>query len=137
MVAIVPTGPPVELDLDALAPFVRELVSWLGVDECPPALADLASRGPVGLLDDVRRDVGRERDSPHPWTLNELVRHVLVPLGELSLVDGQPVIPELGAVLVAVLGDPRLGASERDDVELILLDSEELEGHLLAESQGG
>ncbi|NVB37253.1 hypothetical protein G6O69_05385 [Pseudenhygromyxa sp. WMMC2535] len=137
MVAIVPSGPPVEIDLDALAPFVRELVSWLGVDECPPALADLVSRAPVGLLDDVRRDVGRERDSLRPWTLNELVRHVLVPLGELSLVDGQPVIPELGVVLVDVLGDPRLGAPERDDVELILLDSEVLEGHLIAESQGG
>lgn len=137
MVAIVPSGPPVEIDLDALAPFVRELVSWLGVDECPPALADLVNRAPVGLLDDVRREVGRDRGSLRPWTLNELVRDVLVPLGELSLVDGQPVIPELGAVLVAVLGDPRLGAPERDDVELILLDSEVLEGHLIAESQGG
>jgi len=137
MVAIMPSGPPVEIDLDTLAPFVRELVSWLGVDECPPALADLVGCAPVGLLDDVRRDVGRERDKLRPWTLNELVRHVLVPLGELSLVDGQPVIPELGAVLVSVLGDPRLGAPERDDVELILLESEDLEAHLLAESQGG
>lgn len=136
MVAIVPSGPPVEIDLDALAPFVRELVSWLGVDECPPMLVDLVGRAPVGLLDDVRRDVGRERERLPPWTLNEIVRHVLVPLAELSLVEGQPVIPELGVVLVEVLGDPHLGARERDEVELVLLDSEVLERHLLSESQG-
>ena len=73
---------------------------------------------------------------PIPWTLNAVVRHALVPLAGLSLVDGQPVIPELGAALIDVLADPRLGPSQRREIERVLLESEDLEGELAAEAYG-
>lgn len=40
-------------------------------------------------------------------------------LAELSLMDGQPVIPELGAALFDVLADPRLGPGLRREVERV------------------
>ena len=134
---LIPIGPPTELDLDGLAPWVRELVSWLGPDgDWRSTLAGLICCAPSGLLDDARIKLGRGRVVPVPWTLNAIARHALVPLAELSLVDGQPVIPELGATLVAVLGDPRLGPVQRREVELALLESEELENELAAASAG-
>lgn len=48
--------------------------------------------------------------------------------------DGQPVIPELGAALIDVLADPRLGL--RAAVEIALLDSEDREGELDADARG-
>jgi hypothetical protein len=124
-----------ELDLDALAPWVRELVQWLD-PEWRPTLAGLISCAPSGLLDDARIQLGRGPVIPVPWTLNTIVRHALVPLAELSLVDGQPMIPELGAILVAVLADPRLGPRQRNEVELVLRESKALERELAAESLG-
>jgi hypothetical protein len=131
---IVPLGDPVELDLDELAPLVRELVEWLGPEECGPTLVGLVRGAPAGLLDDVKAEL-TGRMVPMPWTLNAIVRHALLPLAELSLREGQPMIPRLGAALVSMLADPRLGPSQRHEVELALLDSEDLIGELDAEAQ--
>ncbi len=134
---IVPLDLPAEIDLDQLAPFVRELVAWLDSGDWRPTLAGLICCAPAGLLEGARAELGHGPVVPVPWTLNAIVRHALLPLAELSLVDGQPVISELGAVLVAVLADPRLGPSQRWEVENALLDSEDLEGELAAEASGG
>jgi hypothetical protein len=134
--AFVPLDPPGEIELATLAPLVAELVRWLGPGEWPPTLVGLVRCAPAGLLDDARAELAGARGVPIPWTLNGIVRHALIPLAELSLVDGQPVIPELGAALVDVLGDPRLGPSERWEVENVLLASEDLEGELAAEARG-
>jgi hypothetical protein len=64
------------------------------------------------------------------------VCHALIPLADLSLVDGQPVIPELGVALVDVLADPRLGRGLRAAVEFALIDSEDREGELDADARG-
>jgi len=133
---IVPLDPPAEIDLDTLAPLVRELVAWLDPGDWRPTLAGLICCAPAGLLEGARDELGRGPVVPVPWTLNAIVRHALLPLAELSLVDGQPVIPELGAVLVAVLADPRLGPSQRWEVESVLIDSEDLEGELIVEAHG-
>lgn len=133
---IVPLDPPAEIDLDTLAPFVRELVAWLDPGDWRPTLAGLICSAPAGLLEGARADLGRGRVLPVPWTLNAIVRHALLPLAELSLVDGQPVIPDLGAVLVAVLADPRLGPGQRWEVESVLIESEDLEGELAAAARG-
>ena len=134
--AIVPLDPPREIDLAALAPLVAELVRWLGSGEWPPTLVGLVRCAPTGLLDDARAELAGARGVPIPWTLNGIVRHALIPLAGLSLVDGQPVIPELGAALVDVLGDPRLGPSQRREVELALLESDDREGELNVEARG-
>jgi hypothetical protein len=133
--AIVPLGPPAEIKLDALAPLVRELASWLEPGEWPPTLAGLIRCAPPGLFDELRAQLAGPL-VPVPWTLNAIVRHALLPLAELSLMDGQPVIPELGAALVDVLADPRLGPSQRREVEVALIDSEDLAGELEAEARG-
>jgi hypothetical protein len=134
--AIIPLDPPAELDLDTLAPLVAELVAWLGPGEWPATLVGLVRCAPAELLDDARAELAGARGVPIPWTLNGIVRHALIPLAELSIVDGQPVIPELGAVLVGVLGDPRLGPSQRREIELALLESEDLAVELDAEARG-
>lgn len=135
-IAFVPLDPPTEIDVDSLGPWVRELVDWQTPESCPPTLVGLIRSAPRKLLGDVRRELGGCRATRVPWTLDAIVTHALVPLAELSLVDGQPVIPELGATLVSLLADPRLGNMARAAVELVLLDSEELEGVLEAEAHG-
>ena len=132
--AFVPLESPAEIDLDTLAPFVRVLISWLDVEECPAALVGLVRSAPGELLAEARVELAEARALAIPWTLNAIVRHALIPLAALSLVDGQPVIPELGAALVDVLGDPRLGPSHRREVEHALLDSEEFAAELDAEA---
>lgn len=133
-VAIDPLCPSAELDLAGLAVWVRELVHWLGSGGWRPTLAGLICCAPPGLLDDARTELGRGRVIPVRWTLNAIVRHALLPLAELSLIDGQPVIPELGVTLVAVLTDPRLGPSQRREVELALMISQDYEAELAAVS---
>jgi hypothetical protein len=135
--AIVPLVSPSELDLDELTRWVGELVRWLGFGEWRPTLAGLICCAPAGLLDDARLELGRGRVIPVPWTLNSIVRHALLPLAYLSLIHGDPVSPELGATLVAVLADPRLRHSQRHEVESALLESEEFEAELEAECLGG
>ena len=44
--------------------------------------------------------------------------------------SGSRVSPELGAALVDVLGDPRLGAAQRWEIETVLIESEDMEGWL-------
>jgi hypothetical protein len=136
-IAIVPRDPPAEIDLGGLAPWVGELVRWLDSGDWRPTLAGLICCAPPGLLDDARLELGRGPVVPVPWTLNSVVRHALLPLAHLSLVDGNPVSPELGATLVAVLADPRLGPGQRHEVETALIESEEFEGELEAECLGG
>lgn len=133
---IIALGPTTELDLDGLAPWVRELVSWLGPGESRPTLVGLICSAPPGLLDDTRSELDHGSVIPVRWALNSIVRHALLPLAELSLVNGQPVIPELVATLVAVLGDPRLGPAERHEVEFVLADSKILDAELAAECAG-
>jgi hypothetical protein len=128
---------PSELELDGLTPWVRELVRWLGFGEWRPTLAGLICCAPAGLLDDARLELGRGPVIPVPWTLNSIVRHALLPLAYLSLIHGDPVSPELGATLVAVLADPRLRHSQRHAVESALIESEEFEAELEAECLGG
>lgn len=84
----------------------------------------------------MRAELGRRRGAAVPWTLAATVRDALLPLAELSLMDGQPVIPELGAALVAVLADPRLAPGQRWEVENVLLDSENLESELADQVRG-
>ena len=135
--SFVPLGPSTEVDLNDLAFWARELVHWLGPESCPPDLVALISCAPSPSLDDLRRQLDCVDTVRIPWRLDAIVNLVLVPLAELSLVDEQPVIPDLGATLVSVLADPRLGDEARDAIELVLLDSEECEGVLEAEARGG
>lgn len=96
---IVPLEYPARIDLDTLAPLVRELAQWLDPDPWPAPLVGLIRSAPAGLLADLRAELGRRRGTAVPWTLAAIVRHALLPLAELSLMDGQLVIPELGAAL--------------------------------------
>ena len=83
---------PVDLTTD-LAPFVVEVVAWL--DEWPPELVGLIRAAPSEVLALERVGLAECEAVEVRWGLNEIAEHALLLLAALSLVDGQPMIPQL------------------------------------------
>lgn len=131
-------NPAKPLALTDLAPFVVELVAWLGLEECSPELVGLIRAAPRDVLALERVGLAEAAaDVGVCWSLDTIVEHVLVPLGALSLVDGQPMIPGLADVLGRrVLTDPHLGPVQRQMVIRALAENVVMETRLIRESLG-
>lgn len=125
-----------EVDLRDLAPYVAELVAWLAPDEYTPELVGMIRAAPDDVLALERFGLAEVEAVESPWTLDALVLHALVPLGALSLVDGQPMIPKLAELLGLLLTDPRLGPCGRDMTIRALAENVVMEGRLDESARG-
>ncbi|NVB37414.1 hypothetical protein G6O69_06195 [Pseudenhygromyxa sp. WMMC2535] len=124
MAAVIIPLDPERVDVDDLAPHVRELLTWFDGD-VSPELAGLVRFAPAGLLEHERTALRDAPCAPTLWSIGAIVEHVLVPLAWGWLTNGAPVPDDLGAVLVDLLADPRLDADVRWEIETILVECEE------------
>lgn len=107
------------MNMSALVPWVEALVECdEGAHWCPDLAGVIAAASP-GVVSAKARAYGHVRyedlgeRTPHPWSVDSVVAHAVLPYAALDLVEGLPVDRSLGALLVDLDGHQALSSETR------------------------